>query len=160
MVPLVAFMAIAVEPPAAKPGDLKPPSVRFTGATEQEGYIFASFEVTNPNDASLPYVGYTSDSFEGGLKDGAIAPIYRIELKNEDRWNKHDVGFCGTGIGPVTLPPKSKVTFQAVLPAGEWDAAKVGLSWWYPTADESKATVAWSSEISRQEVEKKGPEAK
>jgi hypothetical protein len=153
-------MALATEPPAQKPSELKPPIVKFTGARQAEAHIIASFEVTNPNEVPLPYVGYTPDSFEGGLQAGTIAPIYRIELKKLDQWNKHPIGFCGTGIGPVTLPRKSKVTFQVALAAREWDAAKVGLSWWEPTADETKATVAWSSEISRQDVEKQSAESK
>ena len=153
-------MALATEPPAQKPSELKPPIVKFTGARQAEAHITASVEVTNPNEVPLPYVGYTPDSFEGGLPEGTIAPIYRIELKKQDQWNKHPLGFCGTGIGPVTLPRKSKVTFQALLPAGEWDAAKVGLSWWFPTADETKSSVAWSSEISRREVEKQSAAAK
>jgi hypothetical protein len=54
----------------------------------------------------------------------------------------------------VTLRAKSKVTFGASLPLGEWDATKVGLTWWEPAADENKAVVAWSGEISRPEGKK------
>jgi hypothetical protein len=139
---------------AVRPAKLKAPDVKCTAVKQADGFISASFEVTNPNEVPLPYVGYTSDSFEGGLKEGTIAPIFRIELKKDGKWNKHAVGFCGTGIGPVTLRAKSKVTFGASLPLGEWDATKVGLTWWEPAADENKAVVAWSGEISRPEGKK------
>jgi hypothetical protein len=142
-----ALMALAIE--SDQPSELKPPVVKCTGVSPGEGFISATFDVTNPNDMPLPYVGYTSDSFEGGLKEGTISPIYRIEVKQRDQWNKHGVGFCGTGIGPVTLPSKKSVTFAVALPAAEWDAAKVGLTWWPPGADSENAVVAWSQDISR-----------
>lgn len=162
---MASAIAVTVIAAAAVSGDdaakfsLKPPVVKFTGAQQQDGFVFASFEVTNPNDVPLPYVGYTSDSFEGGLPEGTISPIFRIELKHEDRdWKKHPVGFCGTGIGPVSLPAKKKVTFGVHLPAGDWKAARVGLTWREPAADETQGIVAWSGEIGRQDAEPKPAE--
>ena len=151
---LKKLIAEVAKEPKVQTSKLQAPKVKCTAVKEADGHISASFEVTNPNAVPLPYVGYTSDSFEGGLKEGTIAPIYGIELKQKEKWDKHSVGFCGTGIGPVTLPARTKVTFGVALPLADWDAAKVGLSWWDSAADETKAVVAWSGEISRKEVEK------
>lgn len=156
-VALIAAAAVSADD-AAK-SSLKAPVVKFAGAKQQDGFVLASFEVTNPNDVPLPYVGYTSDSFAGGLPEGTISPIYRIELKHDDwDWKNHPVGFCGTGIGPVSLSAKKKVTFGVHLPAGDWKAARVGLTWRESAADETQATVAWSGEIGRQDAEPKPAE--
>jgi hypothetical protein len=149
-VALAATAVVAAELAAEKQAGVRPPIVKCTRAATNDGIVIADIEVTNPNEAPLPYFGYTSDSFDGGIKEGTISPIYQIELKTANEWKKHPLGFCGTGIGPVTLPAKSKVTFQAVLPAGSWNAVKVGIRWWHPAADKSKSAVAWSGEIDRQ----------
>jgi hypothetical protein len=101
----------------------------------------------------VPYVGYTSDSFMGGLPEGTaqpadriIAPIYRVQLQQAGEWKDHAIGFCKTGIGPVQLAARSKVTFDVIPPAGEWTAARVGLSWHAANAEE-KRSVAWSGTI-------------
>jgi hypothetical protein len=136
---------------------LKPPVVQFTGTTVKYGHTFLAFEVTNPNEAPVPYSGYTPDSFTGGLKEGTIAPLYRVELRNGPTWADHAVGHCGTGRGPVEIPPRSKVTFDVLAPGGAWDAVKVGLVWWDPSAGAREGATAWSGAISRKDAEGTAP---
>jgi hypothetical protein len=141
---------LAIQVPA-QADDLAPPTVKLTGAKTKDGQTVWTFEVANTNRVAVPYVGYTSESFEGGLPEGTISPIFRVQLQQAGEWKPHSIGFCGTGIGPVTLPPKSKVTFEILPPPGDWTAAQVGLAW-YDTADpEEKPSVAWSAPIKAQE---------
>jgi len=143
---------------AASATKLRPPAVKFTGATSTHGHTLMTFEVANPNDVPLPYVGYTSESFEGGLPAGTISPLYRIELQKDGAWKAHSVGFCGTGVGPVTLPARSKVTFGVLRPGGEWDAAKVGLVWSDAATDGKEGAVTWSSPITPQDLAGEKPQ--
>jgi hypothetical protein len=136
----------------APPGHVRPPAVLFTSSALKDGLTFLTFEVLNPNDAPVPYSGYTPGSFSGGLPEGTIAPCYRVAFRRGWRWQEHDLDFCGVGLGPVELPPKSKVTFDVVLPAGRWDSARVGLSWWDPSTGDNNRRTAWSGEVSRKEA--------
>jgi hypothetical protein len=120
---------------------VKPPEVRHTGIVERSGYMYLQFEVTNPNAADLHYTGYLSNSFEGGLKTGVIAPMYQVELRKDKDWKTHQVGWCGTGKGPVTIPARGKGTFEALVPEGEWDEARFGVTW-FTGADRKTANVA------------------
>jgi hypothetical protein len=129
------------EPPPAMP---KPPVVKFVGATK-EGSL--TFEVINPNRSPMPYVGYTSESFSGGLKEGVIAPMYRIELNDGKAWKPHTLGWCGTGKGPVSIPGKGKGTFTVHAP-GDWSAIKVGVTW-FKTAERKEPDVAFSEPVTR-----------
>jgi hypothetical protein len=140
----VAIPSLAAETSGEK---IQPPAVKSASAAAKDGHIFISLEVANPNDVAIPYVGYTSDSFEGGLPAGTISPIYRVELQAGDAWKPHPIGFCGTGIGDVTLAPRSKVTFGVLLPVGDWTAAKVGLTWWDPATDGKETAITWSTPI-------------
>jgi hypothetical protein len=127
---------------------VKPPEVRAT--IQKDPYGATVFEVTNPNDVAIPYIGYTSDSFDGGLPQGEIAPLYHVELKTADGWKKHEMGWCGTGRGHVTLAPKSTVRFGVHLPAGEWTAMRVGPSWSDPASPPAGVwPVVWSREVRR-----------
>jgi hypothetical protein len=147
-----AGLTLATLTSAADKPELVPPQVKFTGAKTTEGHTLWTFEVANPNDVPVPYVGYTSDSFEGGLPEGSISPLFRIQLQQAGEWKAHPVGFCGTGIGPVTLPAKSKVTFAVIAPPGDYSAAQVGLAWSHPGAPEDQnPSIAWCSPIKPQE---------
>lgn len=142
-------LLLALAAPSPEPKELKAPVLKLVSATLHDGNAALTFEVHNPNAAPLPYVGYTSKSFEGGLKEGTIAPIYRVELDAGDGWKKHEPGWCGTGIGPVAIPAKGKGTFQAHVPAGSWEKVRVGLTW--SKSDDRKAgsDVAFSAPVSR-----------
>jgi hypothetical protein len=132
------------EPPPAVP---KPPVVKFVRASMAGGNIRLTFEVINPNRSPLPYAGYTSESFSGGLKEGLIAPLYGIEVNDGKAWKVQRSGWCGTGIGPVSIPGKGKGTFH-VYQSGDWAAIKVGVTW-YRTAERKEAEVAWSEPLTR-----------
>jgi hypothetical protein len=132
------------EPPPAAP---KPPVVKFVKASVEGGSTHLTFEVINPNRSPLPYAGYTPESFSGGLKGGVIAPIYRIEVNDGKAWKSHFLGWCGTGIGPVSIPAKGKGTFEVSMP-GDWAAIKVGLTW-YKTAERKEVEVTWSEPLTR-----------
>ncbi len=144
---LLPLAALAVDAPAK----LEPPKVELLSVAKDGALII---QVSNPNAEPLPYVGYLSSSFEGGLKEGTIAPIYGIELLRDKEWQAKKIGWCGTGIGPVSIPANGKVTFQIPLPEGEWDRFRVGLTW-YTTADGKESAVAWSDGLSRKEGEAK-----
>jgi hypothetical protein len=150
---LLAFLlpgAVRAGEPEPTPR-LKPPMLKLTSSSVSNGNVALYFEVINPNAAPIPFVGYTPDSFEGGLKAGTIAPIYRVELLHNKARKPHSIGWCGTGIGPVSIPAKGQVTFSVLQPIGEWDAVRVGLSW-FPTSDRTKPEIAWSDPITRESL--------
>jgi hypothetical protein len=153
---LVAFLlpaTLRADEPDPVP-KLKPPVLKLTSSAVSQGNVALYFEVSNPNALPLPFVGYTPDSFEGGLKAGTIAPIYRVELLQNTKWKPHSIGWCGTGIGPVSIPDKRQATFSVLQSMGEWQAVKVGLSW-FPTKDQTKPEIAWSEPITRENLNKK-----
>jgi len=153
---IVALLLLA-QVPASEPEPapkLKPPQLKLKSSSVGKGNVALYFEVTNPNTAPILFVGYTPDSFEGGLKAGTIAPIYRIELLLNKTWKSASIGWCGTGIGPVSIPAKGQVTFSVLQPIGDWEALKVGLTW-FPTSDQAKPEIAWSEPITRETLTKK-----
>jgi hypothetical protein len=143
-VPLAA-LALATGGPAA---GLNAPEVKLVGV--QGGSLV--FEVTNPNDAPLPYYGYTAESFSPPLPEGAIAPLYRVELRT-DGWKAVAMGWCGTGRGPVAIAPKKTVTFRVPVPGGDWAEAKVGLAW-FPADRAEGSCTAWAH-FTRKDVQEK-----
>ena len=145
---LLLATTIAAEPP--KP---TAPVLRLAGTAESGGFVALTFEVTNPNANPLPYLGYTSDSFDPKIPMGTIVPISKTELLQAKEWKEHKTGWCGTGIGPVTIPAKGKVIFAVLIPAGEWEKVRVGLVW-FATADEKSPQTAWSDGIDRKDVKK------
>jgi len=138
---------------SAEPPKQTAPVLRLAGAAESGGFVALTFEVTNPNDKPLPYLGYTPDSFDPKIPEGKIVPISKTELFQEKDWKEHKAGWCGTGIGPVSIPAKGKVTFAVLIPAGEWEKVRVGLVW-FATADEKSPRTAWSDGIDRKYVKK------
>ena len=149
---LLVGTASAGEPePAPK---LKPPLLKLNSSAVSQGNVALYFEISNPNASALPYVGYTSDSFEGGLKAGTIAPIYRVEVLRDKAWKAAPIGWCGTGIRPVSIPAKRQVTFSVLQPMGEWGAVRVGLAW-FPASDQKKSEIAWSDPITRESLTQK-----
>src|SRR5262245_46749403 len=99
MLPMLALLlAVAADP---EPVKAAPPVVKFTGVTPK-GML--DFEVTNPNAHPLSYFGYTANSYNPPLPEGTIAPLYLRETRTGEAWRSVPGGFCGTGVGPVTLP--------------------------------------------------------
>jgi hypothetical protein len=154
LAPSIALLLLAA--PAPEPPKLEPPVVKFRAATSRGGHARLIFEVTNPNRQPLPYVGYTADSFSPSLKAETIAPLYQVELRQGKAWKAKPMGWCGTGIGQVSLPARGKVTFEVLLPEGDWEAVRVGLTW-FPSSDRKGAATAWSAGVSRKDATPKAP---
>ncbi len=142
---LLAALPAAGDDAPAKP---EPPVVKLLRVAEN-GRL--TFEVTNPNLAPLPYVGYLSESFSGGLKEGTIAPLYKVDVFRDKAWTPKVMGWCGTGEGPVSLPAKGKVTFEVAPPDGEWEEFRVGLTW-FRAVERKDSAVAWSKAVSRKDI--------
>jgi len=124
---------------------------------ESRGFSLA-VEVSNPGTHVLRYVGYRPDSFDPPLQKGQMMPIYRIELKRAGEWQNDPIGRCGTGIDDLEFAPKTSATFGVWVPAGSWEAVRIGFPW-HPAGDEkdSAPTIAWSPELTRQEVRRQLP---
>jgi hypothetical protein len=134
---------------------LGPPSApvfKLTDAVERRPKIYLTFEVTNPNAILMPYYGYTPDSFSPKTP-GAIAPLYGIEYLRGKDWKKFPSAWCGTGIGPVSIPAKGKMKFEASVPVFEWEEVRFSLIW-YPMVDEKDPQIAWSNAVERKTVKK------
>ena len=148
-VTIVLLVALPAEPPA-KPEQAV---VKFV-SVGKDGLL--SFQLSNPNAEALPYFGYRSDSFEGGLKEGTIAPLYRIEVLQDKKWKDHKIGWCGTGVGEVSVPKKDHATFTVTPPDGAWDKFRVGVTW-FKAADRKESAVAWSGPLGKDDVAPKKP---
>jgi hypothetical protein len=153
MFPITVTLLALAALPAEDAARLKAPEIRFVAVVENQGHRWLQIEVTNPNDAPLPYIGYTAESFSPPIPEGRIEPFYRVELKTDD-WKPLDVPRCGTGKGPVVIGARKKVTFDVLMPPGAWSEARVGLTW-FTSADRRELGVAWCPPISRKDTEKK-----
>jgi hypothetical protein len=145
-------VALLLAVPAGPPAKPEPPAVKFLGA--KDGVL--TFELSNPNAEALPYLGYLPSSFEGGLKEGTVAPLFRVEVLRGKEWKAHPMGWCGTGLGAVSVPGKGKATFAVHLPGGDWDKFRVGVTW-FKTAARKELAVAWSDAFSKEDVAPRKP---
>ena len=145
----------AAAPPEGKTMKSDAPRLRLVAAAADGEHWSLVFEAANPGDAPVPYFGYRSDSYAPPLKDGTISPLYRIELRSGGKWAENRQGWCGTGVGPVSLPPKGKATFAVHVPKGDWDGLKVGLAWWPSAERKGPASVAWSDPVTAADLEKR-----
>lgn len=152
---LATLTALLLAAPVPRDAGAKPPEVRHTGTVERNGGVVLQFELVNPTAADLHYRGYTPDSFEGGLKAGVVAPLYRLEFRTGSDWKAQEMGWCKTGVGSVTIPAKGKGTFEVARPAGAWDEVRVGVTW-YIGVDRNKSEVAWGA-VTRKDSEPNGP---
>jgi hypothetical protein len=133
-----------------------PPAVRFTGRASKHGRPYLIFEVSNPTDVPINYLGYRSDSFEGGLPEGTIAPQYDVEVRTGKEWKDHGPNWaCGFGLGLLDIQPKSKVKFDVPLPGGAWDTVRVSFMWWCLSSGNKVRATSYSEEISRKDAEGK-----
>ena len=119
-------------------------------AAEHGGYSFA-VKVTHPNDQPLPYVGYVPESFSPPIPEGRIEPLFKVEYLRNGQWQPSPLGWCGTGLGPVSLPTGKPVTFFVHVDSDGFEAVRVGISWHVP--DSSHAEVAWSNHVTNQDLE-------
>ena len=138
-----------------------PPEIRLSGAARDAGqkHYSLTFEVSNQNSASVSYLGYTPESFDPPLEKGMF--IYGLEFKRDGKWQRYPRGWCGFGMAPLELAPKSREIFGiAVIDdlAPNWEALKFGISWTTRGKKDSpttfpEMTTAWSKEITRHEVD-------
>lgn len=160
--PLLLAAAFAASTPGApapttKAEKVEPPRLRFLGVgpgNAGTGHVLLRFEASNPNAAPLPYVGYLASSFAPPLKEGTIAPLYRLEYRKANEWKAHGVGWCGTGRGPVQLPARGKATFDVPVTEEGWEAVRVGLTWFESADRQGAAAAAWSEPVSHKDVRK------
>jgi hypothetical protein len=146
----------SLEKTTPKPPDapkLMPPEIKFKNTVEGDGIVSATVEVTNTNPTPLPYLGYTSDSFEPKIPAGTIFPLHKIELRNGKEWKEYKIGWCGTGIGPVSIPAKTTVTFGVQIAGGEWQEVRVGVVW-FDSFEERNPKTAWGDPIDHKELKK------
>ena len=149
--------ALLLATPVAEPDPTKtpkPPEIKFEGLSANGAMLFS---VTNPNATPLPYSGYRANSFNPPLQDGTIAPLYTIEVGTAGAWKSAEPGWCGTGVGAVSIPAKGKVTFDASVPKGEWNEVKVGLRWFPSLEHKGPPVTAWSGAIRKDTLPKKVP---
>jgi len=147
---MFAFLVILSLSPIGQPG------LKCLGVVNKHGSDWIGFQVENPNNNRIFFYGYTPESFSNGIPKGEIIPFYLMEIrKNNGPWKQVELGHCGTGKGILPLEPKSKVTFETTIPAGEWDEVRVGLAW----AKETSAPIerAWSDVIKRADLKNKKP---
>ena len=129
-----------------------PPRVTFVGpsaAPAGTGHRMLAFTALNPNKTPLPYVGYLPSSFDPPTAKGRISPLYRMEIRRNGKWQPHGIGWCGTGVGDVALPPGEPQRFDVPVPADGWDALKVGIVWYPAARDHRDSSTAWSEVIAR-----------
>jgi hypothetical protein len=139
------------QPEPAKPN---PPEVTFAGAEVRGTHTHLLFDLVNPNLDPIAYHGYTANAFDPKLPDGTIAPLYKIEYRKGKEWKDDSLGWCGFGIGPVSVANKQKARFDApVYKEGEWDEVRVGVVW-HAGAHGKDPQTAWSKPVSRKDVKK------
>jgi hypothetical protein len=125
---------------------------------EAPGYG-AAVEISNPNKSRpLKFIGYKPDSFSPPIPKGQISPIHKIQLKQAGKWKDDPIGWCGWGMDAIELPPQSTASFGVWIPEGDWQAARVGVTWTtvpFERAGEKPGdfTTEWSNEVTRKEVE-------
>lgn len=154
-----ASMLIALAAPLGPKnaeGKLETPTVRFQGLSVAGNPIL---EVANPNAVPLPFSGYaTTKNGSEGVVDGKISPLFAVQVRQGEQWKEHVLGWCGTGTGPVTIPAKTKVVFEAyAAPAAGGEEIKIGLRWYATENRSGPGEIAWSNPILRRQVEKKAP---
>ena len=138
----------------APPAKLAPPEVRFAGAELRETHTHLLFDLVNPHADPVPYLGYTAGAFEPKLPPGTVAPLYKIEYRRGGAWKDDSLGWCGFGIGPVSVAKGQKARFDVPLYHGEWDEVRVGVVW-YTGGQEKNPPTAWSRAVARKDVKPK-----
>jgi hypothetical protein len=106
------------------------------------------------------FVGYRSDSFDPPLAKGEISPIYIVELQCNGKWEKHPIGWCGTGMDGIELAAKESNTFGLLVPVDPpWTAVRVGVRWSRPidyrTAEADAFRIGWSEPLALVDIDEK-----
>lgn len=155
MILVLASSALALQPTRADAPTAAPKPPRLTlvagsGKQVTQGYQLR-VRVENPNTVALPYLGYAPESFNPPLPADLMSPIYRIELLEDGKWSKPTLGFCGTGKGSVALEPRSARSFDLSVPKGDWDAVRVGITW-YTEGPKPDYQPAWTPPIKKADL--------
>lgn len=130
------------------------PVVSFQKVVHKHGGVFLQFQVENLNKQAVHFVGYTPESFTDGIPAGEIRPMYLVEARQANAaWKAIELGHCATGRGELMIEAQGKVTFDTIIPEGDWAECRVGFAW---SSDlKAKGTVAWTSAIKRDAVKLK-----
>lgn len=158
----VAYAPLADDSPlpdAPASAVVQPPTMTLIAATSvvdaEQPHISLTFEVSNPNDASLMYTGYLPTSFDPPLDPASFSPMYEIEVQRDSQWQDHFIGWCGTGMGNLELKPNSPVAFSVAVPDDGWTAIRVGFGHDPGWSEEEAATTTstrWSTIVWREEI--------
>ena len=160
---LSAFLAAAAaEPPsptapdresAANAAELTEPKIRILAGSRttlaEAPFVSFSCEASNPNKLPVMFVGYRPDSFEPPIEKGRISPIFVVELRRDGKWEKHPIGWCGTGMDGIQLSSGPAQSFAFAVPADpSIKEVRVGIRWSRPIAFETAKPdafkTAWS----------------
>lgn len=145
--------------PPVKP--LKPIEVKFHHVSERPAgfnYLALIFEMSNPNVEPVPYSGYLPDAFQPPLKKGQISPLYELQYRRAGKWETSEIGWCGMGLGPVSIEARVRARFDVPVEMGlGWDAVSVGVVWQQNTRKVAeRVQTAWSPPVTREHIEKAG----
>ena len=83
-----------------------------------------------------------------------MAPLYKIEYRRDGAWKDDSLGWCGFGIGPVSVAKGQKARFDVPLYQGQWDEVRVGVVW-YPGGQGKGSQTAWSRPVGRNDAKPK-----
>lgn len=146
---------------ATDAGELAAPKIQIlsgerTTAADVRFFSF-SCEASNPNKVPLMFVGYRADSFDPPIAEGHISPIYSIHFQRDGKWEKHPIGWCGTGMDGIEFQAGTTKKFGLAVPvdlAGK--VVRVGIRWSRPlkfdTAEPDAFKVAWSESFAVEKV--------
>ena len=157
-----ASPAAADNDPKANADELAEPKIRIVAGsrTTLVNLPFLSFacEASNPNKRVMMFVGYRPDSFDPPIAEENISPIYVVELQREGKWEKHPIGWCGTGMDGIELASGPAKKFGLAVPADPAiKAVRVGIRWSRPiafdTAEPEAFKTAWSEPFSLEKLD-------
>ena len=147
----------AALPAVTQPAVIQPPTITLISATNvvfgEQAQLSLTFEVSNPNEATLMYTGYEPTAFDPPLDPASFSPIYQIEVLRDSTWQDHPIGWCGTGMGNLELKPHTPVVFGVAVPDDGWTAVRVGFGHDPGWSDDVHMTsTRWSTIVWREEI--------
>jgi hypothetical protein len=151
------FSAQAAAPPARRPV----PAIRFIGAKEADTFPFRVrlvFELTNPTNKPLGFIGFRANSFNPPIPKGRAMPFWVADLRQAGKItdSRDGSGGCGYGLGRVEIQARSSATFGVALPEGGWDDMVVRI----PASLPGESEWVVSDTITRKQIEKAWKEEK
>jgi hypothetical protein len=112
-------------------------------------FLSLTCEASNVGKAPLMFLGYRADAFDPPIAEPNISPIHVIEFLRDGQWQTHPQGWCGTGMGGISLPAGGAKKFAFAVPEGlAGQIVRVGIRWSKPqdfdTAKPESFETAWS----------------